>query len=81
LHAVVDVRHRDGRVERDVPAERLASVHPFAPGQFVVGGGWVGRIDSIRHDVRMIQPAASAGLPVPLLAHLSLAVAETLALI
>ncbi len=50
-HATVDVRHRDGRVERDVPAERLTAVHPFAPGQFVVGGGWVGRIDSIRHDV------------------------------
>ena len=26
-------------------------VHPFAPGHFVVGGAWVGRIDAIEHNL------------------------------
>ena len=28
-----------------------AQVHPFAPGHFVVGGAWVGRIDAIEHNL------------------------------
>lgn len=51
VHLVVDVREAAGTVRRGVPSTRLARPHPFAPGHFVVGGAWVGRIDAIEHHV------------------------------
>lgn len=52
LHMLVDLQSDGGALMRGVSSERLATPHPFYPGQFVMGGGWVGRVDSIRHDVR-----------------------------
>ena len=53
VHMRVDLRRADdGALLTDVLSERLAAVHPFVPGHFVIGGGWVGRISSILHDVR-----------------------------
>ena len=53
----VDLRRADdGALLTDVPSQRLAAVHPFVPGHFVIGGGWVGRISSILHDVRSACP-------------------------
>lgn len=51
VHLVVDVRGGSGTICRGVPSTRLARPHPFAPGHFVVGGAWVGRIDAIEHHV------------------------------
>lgn len=52
MHMLVDLQPEEGAITSGVPSERLAALHLFSPGQFVIGGGWVGRVDSIRHDVR-----------------------------
>ena len=49
---MVDLQPEKGPPLLGVSSERLAALHPFAPGHFVIGGGWVGRLESIRHDVR-----------------------------
>lgn len=49
---LVDLQPEKGPPLLGVSSERLAALHPFAPGHFVIGGGWVGRLESIRHDVR-----------------------------
>lgn len=36
-------------VEKTLP--NVLQAHPFAPGHFVVGGAWVGRVDAIEHHV------------------------------
>lgn len=51
MHLEVDVRDAFGARINGLPSTRLARRHPFAPGHFVVGGHWVGRIESIGHDV------------------------------
>jgi len=51
VHLEVDVRDASGARINGLPSTRLARRHPFAPGHFVVGGFWVGHIESIRHDV------------------------------
>ena len=51
LHMQVDVKPAEGGLLQGIPSDRLTVLHPFSPGQFVIGGGWVGRVESIRHNV------------------------------
>ena len=57
----LDVELPGGERMQGVSSERLALPHPFAPGHFVVGGAWVGRVDSIVHDITLAFDDGSIG--------------------
>ena len=64
LHMKVDVKTAEGTILSNISSDRLSGLHPFSPSQFVIGGGWVGRVESIRHDVRPSSPLEDGSRPV-----------------
>lgn len=61
VQLTLDVELPGGERMQGVSSERLALPHPFAPGHFVVGGAWVGRVDSIVHDITLAFDDGSIG--------------------